>query len=176
MRLAIATAAAVAVLLGLGASPAGASVYQRVLQTYEQEGDVPACAFSSSQLESALSDVDTYGAQYFADFTAAVQTALEARASGACSPGHRVHLPRGTIAIHLPASATSPTDSVIPGVLAVVAGLGIAAALLTGLAAGLRAIGFAPRWLRAWRHAWAEADYRLRARAEDLRDAWRRPT
>src|SRR5436305_7461147 len=63
---------------------ARASAYSKVLQTYEQKGTVPPCQFSSSELSSALKGVDTYGAQYFADFTGAIQSALTARADGQC--------------------------------------------------------------------------------------------
>lgn len=69
---------------GAGAAPRP-SAYQRVLRVYERDGAVPACQFSGAQLERALGDVDTYGAQYFADFTQAIQTALSAAASGACA-------------------------------------------------------------------------------------------
>jgi hypothetical protein len=73
-------------VLGAALLPAEASagVYQQVLQVYQREGSIPPCAFTGPQLQRALGGVDTYGAQYFADFTQAVQTALTARAGGAC--------------------------------------------------------------------------------------------
>src|SRR2546430_2339135 len=92
-----------AVLLAavLSAGPAVAvgpaeSLYTRVLHAYQANGRIPPCEFTSSQLESALSDVDTYGQQYYADFIGAIQAALTARASGACSgKHHRAATPSG---------------------------------------------------------------------------------
>jgi hypothetical protein len=81
---ALAGAGAGAVMLPAGAARA-ASQYQRVPQVYERAGSIPACEFSSPELESALKGVDSYGAQYFADFTQAIHDALSRRASGACS-------------------------------------------------------------------------------------------
>jgi hypothetical protein len=81
--LGVATALA---FVSLPASMAQANIYTQVLQVYETNATVPPCQFSSKQLESALKGVNTYGQQYFADFTAAVQTALDQRASGACAP------------------------------------------------------------------------------------------
>src|SRR2546421_10854773 len=76
----------------LGSGPALASgasaLYTRVLHAYQANGRIPPCEFTSPQLESALSSVDTYGQQYYADFIGAIQTALTARASGACSGAH----------------------------------------------------------------------------------------
>ena len=63
-----------------------AGAYQQVLHVYEREGSIPPCQFTSAQLQSALNGVDTYGAQYFADFTQAIQAALTSRAGGSCAP------------------------------------------------------------------------------------------
>jgi hypothetical protein len=76
----------VAVVLALPASAGAVSTaYQRVLAVYQRNGTIPACRFSSGVLEAALRGVDTYGAQYFADFTQAINNALASRASGQCS-------------------------------------------------------------------------------------------
>ena len=83
-RLAL-TAAMLVVLSAPGA--AGASVYSQVLHAYQASGAVPPCRFTTGQLETALSSIDTYGAQYFQDFATAIQNALSARAGGACVPG-----------------------------------------------------------------------------------------
>ena len=82
-----------AVGLGLGLGVIGgkadaASAYQQVLTIYESEGTIAPCQFTPAALQAALNGVDTYGAQYFADFTQAVQSALTSRAGGACAaPG-----------------------------------------------------------------------------------------
>jgi hypothetical protein len=77
-------ASATLVLALLPGRAGAAGDYQQVLKVYEREGSVPACQFTAAQLQTALGGVDTYGAQYFADFTQAVQAALIARAGGAC--------------------------------------------------------------------------------------------
>lgn len=86
---AAATALALALLLAPPAPAASAQggIYARVLKAYENHGGVSPCQFSSQQLETALKGINTYGAQYFADFTNAVQNALAARASGVCASG-----------------------------------------------------------------------------------------
>ena len=71
----------------LAAPQARADIYSQVLRTYQAHGSIPPCQFTSAQLSAALKGIDTYGAQYFADFTDAVQAALAERASGGCIPG-----------------------------------------------------------------------------------------
>jgi hypothetical protein len=87
----VAATTTLALLLALAspasAAPAQGSIYSQVLKAYENRGQVPPCQFSSQQLEIALKGINTYGAQYFADFTDAVQNALATRATGACSQG-----------------------------------------------------------------------------------------
>ena len=78
-------ATVVTATLGPASALGAPSAYQSVVKVYEREGQIPACQFSSGQLERALGGVDTYGAQYFADFTQAIQSALSSRAAGACS-------------------------------------------------------------------------------------------
>jgi hypothetical protein len=130
-------ALALAGSLALPAAAAGApSAYQRVLQAYDRSGSVPPCQFSSPVLESALTGVDTYGEQYFADFTQAIQDALTTRASGACSSsapsGGRVAVGASGPGAGLPAhlgSVTAPTDSGVPAPLVALGVLGVVAAL-----------------------------------------------
>jgi hypothetical protein len=141
------------VLLPPASASAGTSSYQRVLRAYEHAGTIPACQFSSSELQAALAGVDTYGAQYFADFTQAVQNALSTRAAGAClgrsagSTSPRDRRPaqnalskpvRSGPGIGLPAhlgSLTAASDGSVPaplvvlGVLALIGVLGGGAAL-----------------------------------------------
>lgn len=161
----------VGALAGLILSPATAQaagspgIYSRVLHAYSlsSSGSVPACKFTSQQLSSALGSVDTYGQQYFADFIAAIQTALAARAAGACS-GHRRIISgaggNGTGGPRLPASLTAASSSGVPAPLLV---LGIAAAVLAIAAALVVVLGQSAA-LAQWRHSWAEARYRLGGR------------
>jgi GH25 family lysozyme M1 (1,4-beta-N-acetylmuramidase) len=89
-RLIVATALTLALI---PAAAASASVYTEVLNTYQATGSIPPCRFSSGQLSAALKGIDTYGQQYFADFSDAVQSALAARprrAGPRSRPGARV--------------------------------------------------------------------------------------
>lgn len=172
-RLAIAAA-----LLTLALVPAAAhaSAYTDVLGVYQADGSIPPCRFSSSELAAALRGIDTYGQQYFADFTAAVQTALAQRASGACTPGLAAHLRTGTVAAPrtpLPASVTSPTDANVPAPILALAALTLLLGSAVGLGALARAFGWEPAWAAAWRHAWREASYRAGGGIGDFVDWWR---
>jgi hypothetical protein len=177
MRTRVALALAVSAALA-GAAPAHAGIYERVLAVYEADAQIPPCHFTSQQLTAALKGVDTYGAQYFADFTEAVQAALAQRASGVCSGAAAranavAPASARTPALRLPASATSPTDSGLPAPILAMGGLALAAALGAGLRAISRASGWEPAWAPAWRHAWAEAAYRAGGRLAQVRDALR---
>jgi hypothetical protein len=126
---------AIVVLAGLSpgaASATGPGAYQAVLRVYELQGTVPACQFSAGELEQALKGVDTYGAQYFADFTQAIQSALSARAAGACAgAAPTTASATGTVAPQPAANfgpVTAATSSGIPAPLAVLGGLTLALA------------------------------------------------
>lgn len=185
--------AAVATLALLGAAPAallatappalaGSSAYQSVLRAYQTAGSVPACRFSARELQSALKGIDTYGAQYFADFATAVQTALSQRASGTCSRSRpaaagaalsRLRAGPGASSPRLRSPVAPATSAGIPLpllLLAIIAGLG----LLGGTtAAAWRRRGWRPRWALAWSHAWGEAGHRAGAVWLDFLD-WAR--
>jgi hypothetical protein len=169
-------AVVLACLVGLSAVPpaAGASAYTQVLHAYQQTGAVPACRFTSGQLAAALRGIDTYGQQYFADFSDAVQSALAARAAGACAPGaHRVRRFAPAAQAPLPASVTSATNASLPLPLLALAGLSVLLAAAAGAGALLRAGGWEPGWVVTWRHAWGEASYRMAGRLADLAERWR---
>ena len=170
-----------AALLAGAALPASASAtswYQRVLQVYTNTGTVPPCRFTSAELSSALKGVDTYGAQYFSDFTDAIQSALSSRATGACLKQPIVGAasappPTSSGPSAPPSSVTAPTSAGVPApvlLLAIVAGL---VALAAGIAALARLGGWDPAWAAAWRHAWSEAGYRVGAGWSDLVDRLR---
>jgi len=145
-----ALALAVAGIVTLTATPdavAAASDYQRVLQVYERAGSIPPCTFSSPELEDALKGVDSYGAQYFADFTQAIQDALSARAAGACSPPPQVSAaaagksgPGVGIPAHL-GPLTAATNSGVPAPLALLGVLAVLGVLAGGTAWALRTRG-----------------------------------
>jgi hypothetical protein len=142
------------VLLLPASASAGTSSYQRVLRAYEHAGTIPACQFSSSELQATLAGVDTYGAQYFADFTQAVQNALSTRAAGVClrrsagspSPPDRrsarkglsepvrsgpgIGLPKHLGSLTAASDGSVPAPLVVLGVLALIGVLGGGAALV----------------------------------------------
>jgi hypothetical protein len=174
VRIRIALPAAL-MLLAIAAPSAGASAYSQVLKTYESHGRIPPCQFSSQELASALKGIDTYGAQYFADFSTAVQAALQSRATGACS----AHRKRAAAAAPVPnkpihiGSVTQPTGSGIPAplmILAILAALIAFGSLLSWLVWWR---GWSPAWAAGWRHMWSEATFRARGTLEDFQD-WRR--
>jgi hypothetical protein len=136
--------------LGLVLAPvptwaSAAGDYQQVLQVYERDGSVAPCQFTGAQLQAALGGVDTYGAQYFADFTQAVQTALSARAGGACAA---TAAGPGASAGHEPGSRSPvPAPPSIALTAATSSGVPLPLALLGG-AAALGALGLAGRAAR----------------------------
>jgi hypothetical protein len=126
-----------------------ASPYQQVLRVYEANGALPPCRFSAPELQRALGGVDTYGAQYFADFTNAIQAALTARAAGTCGPlparrSAGTSRASSDVVAPLP-SVTAPTSAGVPvplivlGVLAVAGALAGGALTLSGAAGRRRA-------------------------------------
>lgn len=160
-RLTAGILAGLALWPGSAAASGPGSLYGRVLQSYQAHASIPPCLFTSSQLSAALNSVDTYGQQYYADFIAAIQSALAARASGTCSKGHR---PLGAHAAgplpgapNLPTSVTASSSSGVPAPLIA---LGVAAALLAG-ATGLAALGRRRPTPSDWGHGWAQTRYRM---------------
>lgn len=168
--------AATLVLMLLPAAPARAGVYADVLHVYQQTGSIPACRFSSAQLSTALKGIDTYGQQYFADFANAVQAALSARASGACSPiaAHprpsALQAPSGVATPALPSSVTAPTDGGVPVPILLMTAVVVIVAVVLAMRSVAGATGWEPRWALRWRHAWGEAGYRVGGGWSDFRD------
>jgi hypothetical protein len=160
--------------LALVASAAQASTYSDILHAYESHGSVPPCQFSSQQLESALKGVDTYGAQYFADFTAAIQSALAARGTGACAPQSAATPALGGLPARnaaLPSvSVTAATDSGIPAPIALMAIVAAILAMVGAVFALARVRGWDPAWAAGWQHAWSEAGYRVGGTWAEFRD------
>ncbi len=158
----------------LPASAAQANIYTQVLQVYETDATVPPCQFSSRQLESALKAVNTYGQQYFADFTAAVQTALADRASGACSPAKQGANAAASSQVSVPPLSPGPvtaaTGASLPAPMLLMAAFAAVLALLGALAAVWWWRGWDPRWAARWRHAWSEAGHRSRGGTADFDD------
>jgi hypothetical protein len=160
-RLGAAVAAAVAVI-ALTPVPAAASLYSRLLHVYQTTGSIPACEFTSAQLEGTLNSTDTYEAQYFADFTNAIRSALAQRAAGVCGP--RPAAAAGSQAHEAPlrlGPVIAPTSSALPTPIALVAVLGGLFLLAGAIVGAARLTGWEPAWAAAWRHAWDEAEYRV---------------
>lgn len=165
----------VAALLALPtATAAAASAYTRVLRAYEATGTVPTCEFTSAELGAALKGIDTYGAQYFQDFTTAVDGALAARGTGSCEKtrakvqaGAPAASPIGPISSGSVRAATSAGVPAPILLMAVIAGLIALAAALVSIT---RLYGAQPQWAQAWRHAWREAGYRTAGTWADFTD------
>jgi hypothetical protein len=156
-------AAALAVVV-LVPTVARASAYTDVLRAYQLNGSVPPCQFTSQQLAAALKEEDTYGQEYFADFTNAIEAALSARASGQCNSrsAQRGALP-GTAGSggRIPAaSVTSSTGADLPAPIVLMAALAALGVLVGAVVAVANVRGFEPAWAATWRHAWSEAGYR----------------
>ncbi len=154
-------------VVAAGAAPTRAlgagSEYQQVLHVYERAGSIPSCAFTGPQLESALKGINSYGEQYFADFTQAIQNAIATRAAGGCARStNRRRRGRGTGArgsnagrsgpgVGIPAHlgpVTAATDAGVPAPLVL---LGVLTALgaLGGL--GVLAVRAGRPRLTRWR-------------------------
>jgi hypothetical protein len=166
-------AIAVLVCLALPVPAASASPYADILHVYQTQGSIPPCRFSSPELAAALKGIDTYGQQYFADFSDAVQTALAARAAGSCARGvHPALSSEAAPQAPLPASPTSATDAGPPLPILLLAALTFLIVLVAGVGALARRQGWEPAWAAAWRHACAEAGYRVAGGLADLADWW----
>lgn len=154
------------------------NISSRVRLVYEQRETIPPCEFTSPQLNAALNAVDSYGLEYFADYIAAIQTALTLRAAGACSKStatgahnQPAHIPPEA---PLPASLTSATGSDFPAPILL---LGILGLVLVGAASLLtlgRRTDWPAEWPDRWHHAAAEARYRAQGAWDAMLDRWRR--
>lgn len=167
LRLALATLLTVLVL---PAPFSQASTYSQVLAAYQANGSIPPCKFSSAQLSSAMRAISTYGAQYFADFTNAIQTALDARAAGQCTAAASARAGGASAAATAPSAlgpairlgpVTAATNASIPLPLLALAVLTAVLAMILALGAAARRRGWAPAWAVASRHSWQEAGYRV---------------
>lgn len=160
--------------LALNAPAAGANIYTQVLRSYESHGRVPPCQFSSQQLNSALKGIDTYGAQYFADFTTAVQSALQARATGVCSPAaSRKHGSSGLGASSTPlrlGPITAATGADLPAPILMMAILAALVAMAALIASLVWWRGWSPAWAAAWQHMWSEAGFRAQGTWSEFSD------
>ncbi len=157
------------------AASASANLYTTILRVYETKGNVPACQFSSKQLEKALKQTDTYGAQYFSDFTQAVQGALQSRASGTCSRAkHTLSASSGAQGPggRFP-SAPAATSAGVPATVLLLGALTVVALLIGALVALARWRAWNPRWAGPWRHMWGEAGERGQGTWDDFSDWFR---
>ncbi len=101
---------------------------------------------------------------------------LAARASGACTPGLHISAQRVSARSPLrPGSLTAPTDGTVPAPILLMAGLGAAILAALGVGAMARQFGIPPDRGPAlrWRHAWAEAAYRIDGCLAEITDRWR---
>jgi hypothetical protein len=172
-RLAALTIVATAAVAAWAPPAVASSLYSRVLHVYQTSGGtIPACEFTSSQLESVLKSSDTYENQYFADFGNAINNALSQRASGACTSSPQTAA-AGPVHAEPPLKlgpVTAATGASVPAPIVLLAALGgllLVVAAVGGLA---RARGWDPAWAATWRHGWSEAEYRIGGGWESVRD------
>jgi hypothetical protein len=168
-RLTTLALAALAAMLLCAAIPAGAgaaaSAYQQVTQSYQTTGQVPVCRFSSAELEAALKEASPDEMQYYGDVTEAIQSTLDAQATGGCNK-HRSGVVASSDLGGLrvpppPADVTAGTGAGVPlplVLLFAVAAAFAAVALTLRLA---RAGGWDPAWAASVRHTWGETEYRI---------------
>jgi len=173
------TAAAVAALALALALPgaAGANAYTTVYSAFTAHGTIKPCEFSAATLHAAESETPNYDQQYFADFGAAIQSALSARVGGVCAGGANSSLLGGTSPSlngtgggPLPTSVRASTSSGVPLTFVLLA------VLISLLAAGGAILAVA--WRRGaesgvmadWRHACEEASFRISGQWEELTD------
>jgi hypothetical protein len=148
-----------------------------VLQVYSKDNAaIPPCRFSSRMLEAALRAAPTYDVEYAGDLAAAIQTTLDAQASGACSRRH-AHATGGPVPglnpgrpPGLPRSATAPGGGAVPLPLLLALAAAVLGALGAALVATARRLGWEPLWADSARHAWSETEYRLAGTWADFRD------
>lgn len=150
-KLLVILAVAATPVLGALALPSiagAASAYQQVLRVYESDGAIPPCRFSAPELQRALGGVDTYGAQYFADFTNAISAALTARAAGGCGAAaarRQAHANGASSNVVAPLpSVTAPTSAGVPLPLIVLGALAVVGALAGGVALARAVLARAP--------------------------------
>jgi hypothetical protein len=166
-------AAVLTLVLAMGPGGARASEYTDVLHVYQTHGSIPACQFSSAELSAALGGIDTYGQQYFADFSNAIQNALTARAAGACIPGASPVVPAArapSAPAALPSSVNSTTDAGVPAPIVAMAAIAVVVATALTVRGIALAGGWEPGWTVRWRHAWGEAGYRVQSGWSDFVD------
>jgi hypothetical protein len=170
------------VLVPAGAARAAGAELSAVAGAYAAGGGtIPACEFTSAELNAALAEAGGDIQQYGSDLLGAIQRALSARASGACdqrsqspaastttsttvTPGAPPSAPRAAVIAPPPAPPVSagtaiPATAIALGPLSAPTGAGIPAPIWTLAIAGLvlaLGAGLAVVWrLRGWDPVWA---------------------
>src|SRR5712664_4095466 len=124
----------------VAAGVARANAFQDVLASYASSGGtIPACQFSSTELNAAAAETPPDVAEYGTGFVDAVQQALTARAAGGCAPATTTGLLSGSAARPAPPIAlghlTGATGAGVPAVLVILALVGGMLALAVALGA-----------------------------------------
>lgn len=90
------------------ASGAVAKNVKRVLNDYKNDGKIEPCRHSAKDLRDTLKAIEANTEQYAPDFPAAVEAALEARASGDCRKPEATPTPTPTATATPSSSSSSP--------------------------------------------------------------------
>jgi hypothetical protein len=157
---------------------AGANAYTRVYKAYTKAGSLAPCEFKAATLSAALHQTPPYELQYLAQFPEAIQGALNAQDAGVCAAGAGSVNPlggpgaprRGSGGGPLPKSVSASSSAGVPLAFALLGALGALLAIGGVWYAVARRAGVQSSSLTDWRHACAEAGYRLSARWADLTD------
>jgi hypothetical protein len=166
---------AVVLAMVLLALPAAAGARgPSVLSVYENTGTIAPCEFSATQLAHALHGLGTYDLVYFQDFPNAIDTALAARAGGACSgPPSKVANTSAAARAPLPdISVTASTSGSIPLPMLLLALIAALCAVATAGSWLLRRSD--PAWAASARHSMSEAGYRVGGAWAQVTDRRRR--
>lgn len=189
------TIVAVLAVVSLPPAAAAASLYSNVLRSYVNNQRVPPCLYSSRQLHSVLKSEGPNGGQYDEPLITAINSALAARAGGAC-PSAETAAAQASAAAQAaagtpagvgpaggaPASFAGPHRSIpvlpvtaatgarLPVPIMLMAALAALLAVLAAILATARMRGWDPVWAAGWRHAWSEAAYRFAATWSELGD------
>jgi len=156
---------------------AGANAYTTVYNAFTRSGSIKPCQYSAATLRAAESETPNYDQQYFADFSDAVQGALNAQVGGVCAGGAKTNVLGGSGTSlpgsgggALPTSVRAGTGSGPPVafvLLAVLAGLLVLGGAVFTIA---WRSGVESPWMADWRHACEEASFRFSGRWAEIAD------
>jgi hypothetical protein len=170
LPLLLASALLMSALAAIVPATAGADALDEITAAFLKHGGTLApCEFTVKTLHAALDEQETgYNAEYLEIVSSAINAALDAQASEGCGSQAGQAAPTKASVAAIPGgsggeprSVTAATDAGIPAPIAVLALITAVLALGVATTAVGRRRGWDPLWLADWRHASAEAGFRL---------------